>query len=208
MKFTRVIGIFGIGFALSVVATLLNDRQALAGQCSISVGGGGHTETVDRNISQATTIVFSVSSWDFLRSTSGRCHFQINFDDGTYTMYGSGITDRIRFGNSGGNDRGSGIRAQGYVPSPVSVRLIPVTGSCGIILGDNGRSQIFWGNPNTKIDGISGWDFIRETWGNCRFTVYNRYQGEGRSYSVNSGVNHRIRVGWRIRSLEMESSRW
>ncbi len=205
-KLPKFLGVLGSGLVLFGFASFVDIKPAAAVTCSISVGGGGKTETVSRNVSRITTIPFNVSGWDFLRSTSGLCHFKLNTDysGNYYLLYGSGITQRIRFGRDGGHDKGWGLQAVGYIPQPVSVTLIPANTSCGIILGDNGRSQTFWGSPGTVIDKVTGWSFIRKTWGGCRFTVYNGFQREGRFYSVNSGVNNRIRPKWRIRSIHIQ----
>lgn len=205
-KCSKFLGMLGSGLVLFGFASFLDTKPALAVPCSISLGGGGRTETISRNISRVTTIPVTVAGWPFLRRTSGLCHFRLNTNsaNGNYYFFGSNINRRIRFGRKGGNDKGWGIRAIGYIPQPASVTFIPVNTSCGIILGDNKRSQTFWGTPGTVIDGINGWSFIRKTWGRCRFTVYNGFRREGRSYSLNSGLNRRIRPKWRIRSLHIQ----
>ena len=80
-------------------------KQALSVVCSISLGGGGETEVINLYEGQPSVLQVNTSAnWDFIRQTTGPCHFVVyNGTDGTgsYVNLGSDLNDKIRAGEDG-----------------------------------------------------------------------------------------------------------
>lgn len=100
--------------------------------------------------------------------------------------------------------------------------------TCTITIGHDGKSFMYSGQFSDAPSQISGQsiaygvvetsDFIRSTTGPCYFRIYNERSFEGRSVTLGTDLNERIRAGidgienkdsgggntWRIRSLSIE----
>lgn len=85
---------------------------------------------------------------------------------------------------------------------------------CGIKLGGGGKDSPWLkleGSRITRLDDIGGpWSFIRKTYGNCDFTLFNKNRFEGRRANYGTDIGIRLRVGakggidkngWKVRSL-------
>ncbi len=193
----------GIGIMFFLMAVALVPTSAAYAQCSITFGRGGASTTFTGSTTNAG------GPWDFIRSTSGMCTFEVfnqtNFQ-GQWRLYGTGINERIRIGADGAQDS-NGWRAR-------SVRITQRNeSSCQIALGDAGITQTFFGPVD--LSGISGWAFIRSTNGRCVFQVYNGNNLSEPSVTYGSNINARIRAGatggqdnggWRIRSLSIRNA--
>lgn len=129
-------------------------------------------------------------AFSFVRRTgSGACIYEI-FNGKNYKgrsrVIGADLNKRIRLG----------WRAR-------SVRIIKVNNNdCRIAIGDGGATQTFIGR-GVRAYSVNPWSFIRYTSGNCIFRVYNGSNFKGRSVTYGDGIRNRVRVGWRIRSLEI-----
>lgn len=183
---------------LAILATPFIYSNSFAAECGIMFGGGGkNSQWLTLNNNQTTSLSNIGGPWDFIRETYGPCTFNVynNKFKGKRIQYGSNISQRVRVGAKGGQDRG-GWRAR-------SVVIIPRNNQCSITLGDGGISQTFYGTG--KVNRISGWGFVRSTSGNskCSYRLYNGSHYDGRLSEVRK-VNSRIKMPWRIRSIEVQ----
>lgn len=175
---------------LFTISILLASAGAANAQCSIKLGGAGKSATLDHSSD-------STGPWEFIRSTSGHCTFEVfnstNFQ-GRSVVYGTDVNKRIRIGALGAQDsEGWGAR---------SVRITPVQNSaCRVVLGDSGVSQTFLG-PG-QVRNISGWGVLRETTGACHVILFNGANFNGRQDDYTE-ARRQARLEWRVRSIKIE----
>lgn len=175
---------------------LLSLSSAYAEKCSITLGGDGRSRT---ETTESTEKFYHIGGrWEFIRSTSGPCTFQVYNKDqlqGRSNVYGSNIEGRIRIGANGAQNKG-GWKAR-------SLSIVKVKNkSCSITLGDNGVRQTFFGP--SKTGNLTGWSFVTKTAGNCIFTTHNGAEFSGKEKKFRKGLTERNRVGYRIRSVSIE----
>lgn len=85
---------------------------------------------------------------------------------------------------------------------------------CGIKLGGGGKDSNWIklkNNQITRVNDIGGpWSFIRQTYGQCDFTLFNKHKFKGRRANYGTDIGIRLRVGakggidkngWKARSL-------
>jgi len=172
--------------------------------CAIVLGGGGKNSPVFRTASEKLFLNLG-GPWNFIRRTEGPCTFRIN----SYLAFGSGIKKLIRPDQLGGQ----GARWDAVFGEPINfdknivIRSVeirkPTSTDCSITLGDEGVRQTFYGPAANLIGLINGWSFVTQTTGPCQFRVYNKSNERGKSMLYHSGINERIRVGWRVRAIEI-----
>lgn len=169
-----------------------------ADRCEIVFGRGGASLPISND--RGNNFRNIDGPWDFIRKTSGNCHFEVfnnNSFSGRRVLYGTNVNRRIRIGAKGAQDK-NGWRGR-------SLRIIPRGGRrCSITLGDNKVSQTFLGQPGNVVSGISGWSFIRRTTGGCRFIVFNKSNRDGRNKEYDRVVQ-KVRPGWRIRAIRFDN---
>ena len=86
--------------------------------------------------------------------------------------------------------------------------------SCGIKLGGGGKDSSWISLKNnqvTRVNDVGGpWSFIRQTRGQCDFTLFNKHRFQGRRANYGTDIGSRLRVGakggidkngWKVRSL-------
>jgi hypothetical protein len=189
--------LFSFLFILGVLLGATDAAKAQQEDCEIEFGTMGISRTF--SLMQDGEIINNLQGpWDFIRWTRGPCVFHV-FNDlnlsGRTVAYGTKIVGgSIRIAATGGEYfHGEGWRARSlHIQPPTDTR-------CSVTLGDNGRSQTFFG-PSV-IQNISGWDFIRESHGGCQIIVFNGGQLNGRQEEFLTDIVGRVRIGWRIRSL-------
>lgn len=184
---------------LAILFTPFVYSNSFAAKCGIMLGGGGkNSQWLTLNNNKKTYLSNIGGPWDFIRKTYGPCTFNVYNSQfkGRNFQYGSDISKRLRVGAKGGEDKG-GWRARSVIITPRSNR------QCSIVLSDGGVSQTFYGIG--KINRISGWSFVRNTQGNsqCSYRLYNGSLYDGRLSEVRK-INNRIRMPWRIRSMEIQ----
>ncbi|BAY83930.1 hypothetical protein NIES267_34240 [Calothrix parasitica NIES-267] len=164
MNRIKTIAISGF-IALTSTAFSQPVQAQIAERCTIIFGRGGASLPISNDRENNFRTIDG--PWDFIRETSGNCHFEVfneNSFSGRRVLYGTDVSKRIRIGAKGAQNK-NGCRSR-------SLRIIPrPRRRCSITLGDNRVSQTFLGQPTNLVNNISGWSFIRETTGRCTFTV-------------------------------------
>lgn len=96
-----------------------------------------------------------------------------------------------------------------------------LTSTCSISVGGGGETETITLSSSESaklVNTTANWDFIRETSGPCRFTIYNGKNGSSKYVILGTDLKNRIRAGeegirykddgggetWRIRSIRIE----
>jgi hypothetical protein len=186
-------------------------------ECTIRLGEAGQTFTYGRSLKERESFYLeAVHESSFIRSTTGPCLFTVyngrNFS-GRYVTIGTNLSERgkvtmdgisrdarIRAGMDGVKNKDKGGGETWRVRS-VHIERVPTI--CKITLGGNNVSLDYYGMKGDKIRIIPMMTFIRETKGDCIYTVYNS-QGLRNRPKQYQFVTKRTRVGYGVRSLEFK----
>jgi hypothetical protein len=142
-------------------------------ECVIRMGGGGKTSEYTARLRPGEVKqVADTRNSDFVRSTSGPCHFHVFNGDGMTgraVTLGSNIDERIRVGIDGVVNRDDGGGATWKIRS---LRIEGANPVCKLRIGGNGmRMDYFTGNHEIvpaidRIESLTGHD--------CRANVWNK----------------------------------
>ena len=180
--------------------------------CTIVVGGGGHSQEITHTFSSMDSYsVNTCKAWEFIRSTSGNCHFTIyNQSDlvGEHVTLGTGLQARIRAGENGIRYKDDGGENIWKIRS---IKIEPaLSTACYVNIGGNGiRMNYFPGEYEhipamDKLTYFVGGNCTGQIWNDSMFGVndaHNRFNSihtnttsaqEGKTLSVFS-PNFRVR---------------
>lgn len=197
--------------SILIVLLLFWSNSAFAEECGIKFGGGGKDSPWIKSVGNKTTTVNNIGGpWSFIRGTYGPCSFTVFNKDayqGRHVQYGTDLFGRVRTGAKGGEDKG-GWKTRSVIlhyakstSCKIILRAKPkkrITDFSGKIIGN--LLQTFYGP--SKINDIGRWSYVKETSGNCNFTLYNDVGYSGRFLDVRN-VKKQIQTPWRIRSFEI-----
>ncbi len=194
---------------LSSVVMNSRDIQAQGAPCAITLGGGGNSETysVDLSFNNPTAYLHSVKPREFIRSTSGPCVFVIyngeNFH-GKSVILGTDLSDRIRSGLDGIENRNSGGGDTWRVRS-IFIGLVPDY-TCALRIGGNGVRMTYF-STDFDYPEVPAMNRVSLFEGpeNCRVMLFNStdFQGNSRTISPFPDNGNAYDPGFRVRSLQI-----
>jgi|GEM_PF-2461726 len=150
-------------------------QQALQPLCRIAVGGGGQTEYIDLYANQPSVLLVNTSAnWDFIRSTSGPCHFTVyNNVDGAGTRYvnlGTDLNMRIRAGEDGVRYKDDGGGETWRIRSVRIVRFFNNL-DCHLRIGGNEVRMTYYPGSYAKTPAMDRMNYF--VGGNCEAKLWN-----------------------------------
>lgn len=225
--------VFRLMVALSLLATactdadmdmngtnsaLLETKQALSTTCTIVLGGGGKSQTIQHSFtdnSNSAYVINTSSAWDFIRSTSGACKFTIYNEKnqgGRYVALGTDLDQRIRAGEDGVRYKDDG---GGETWRVRSVKIEPVEfTNCFISIGGGGVRMHYYPGNYEKTPAMDRLSYFMG--GNCdaigwnaslysQDDYYNRFIGLHTNARTYAQAQSRTSYdpGFRIRSLKV-----
>lgn len=209
MSFTLLRRMFLAAMMLLTSVVVANGEVAHAQgtPCTITLGGGGNSETYSRSLSpsELTASFPAVKPREFIRSTSGPCLFVIynreNFQ-GRFVILGTDLSDRIRAGVDGIENRNSG---GGDTWRVRSIFIGLATDSiCALRIGGNGVRMTYFTIEN-NYEAVPAMNRVSWFVGSeqCRVTLHNstNYAGKSRTLSPFPDDGEAYDPGFRARSL-------
>lgn len=180
--------------------------------CTITVGGGGDSETYRAYVNEGTPVweFPSIQAREFIRSTTGPCAFTVynheNFG-GPYVTLGTELDDRIRAGIDGVENRDGGGGDTWKVRS-IRVELVSDQ-SCALEIGGNGVRMWYFNGRHEAVPAMNRIGHFAGVGGHtiCEAVLYNSTDFTNRSFPINSyvvGNNKALDPGFRTRSLTID----
>jgi len=149
-------------------------RQALEPICRIEVGGGGNTEIIELFPNQPSVLVVNTSAnWDFIRKTSGPCHFTVYNEvdmGGRYVTLGSDLEVKIRAGEDGVRYKDSGGGDTWKIRSVRVVRFFNNL-DCHVSIGGGGVRMTYYPGSYARIPAVDRMNYF--VGGNCTARLWN-----------------------------------
>ena len=200
----------------SLPTTVLKNKDSTI-NCGILFGDAGRNSPWVKVKNNRVTNVNNIGGpWSFIRKTYGPCSFMVynqKHYQGRHANYGSGLFKnskvhytQLRAGSIATSNKG-GWKARSVIITP------HIKTTCQVTLRDNRKTrtdsgrreyiqQVFYGP--SQISDVTGWSVVSKTSGNdnCSYTFYNEKDLSGNRINLGK-VNKPLRVGWRIRSLEI-----
>jgi hypothetical protein len=191
-------------------AAVAVQQSALSRTCTIQIGGGGATYTYSASLDEGESMSWSsVTTSQFIRTTSGPCHFRVyngtNFS-GSSVVLGTDLTERIRAGIDGITLKDDGGGDTWNIRSLIIGRK---PDECRLNIGGNGVRMGYFANANPvpAMDRIS--EFLGSGGGDCGANIWNDVDyGADDHYNRNkslhpSDINVQYDPGFKVRSLKI-----
>ena len=179
--------------------------------CGIMFGDGGKNSPWIKLKNNRITKPKDIGGpWSFIRKTYGPCSFMIYNKHnlkGNRVNYGSEIRTKIRVASAATADKG-GWKARSVIITPHKKSACRIT-LYGSRKGRKGLSTVFSYIEQTfygpsRISDITAWSIVSNTTGNndCTYTLYKQKNLSGKSSTVKK-IDKNLRIGWKIRSIEI-----
>ena len=156
-------------------------QSELAATCTIRLGEGGNTHTFSITLNDNEAWGWtSVPASDFIRSTSGPCHFRI-YNSTNYTgssvVLGTNLVDRIRAGIDGITNKDSGGGDTWRIRSLIVYRR-PTT--CRLNIGGSGVRMDYYADSPDFVPAMDRISYF--VGGDCGANVWNKSQFAANDY--------------------------
>ena len=164
---------------------VLTTKSSLSTVCSISVGGGGETETINLYENEPSVLLRNTSAnWDFIRETTGPCHFVVYNHaegEGKYVNLGTNLDVRIRAGEDGVRYKDDG---GGDTWKIRSVKIVKFFNNldCILSIGGGGVRMNYYPGSYPKTPAMDRLSYL--VGGNCDAKIWN-----GIAYGANDSDN-------------------
>lgn len=186
--------------------------------CTIQIGGDGETDTLTYDLTNYSTGTYvtwtNLTARSFIRNTSGPCHFYIYNGsnlDGSLTVIGTDLTERIRAGSDGIENKDNG---GGDTWKVRSVKIVKVNTGCALNIGGNGiRMNYHISSDLRYIPKSNRFSTMGSAPGyGCQATLYNATELGVNDYynrmkiikNTNGVVHSEYDIGFFVRSVYIQ----